>query len=703
MTVDEKIGQLNLLSGHSAGTPQERLLRLDELKQDVRSGQCGALLNVFGANEAREMQRVAVEESRLKIPLLLGYDVIHGYRTTFPIPLAEAASFHPELVQESARIAAAEASAAGVNWVFAPMVDIARDARWGRIAEGSGEDPYLGSIMAAARVHGFQGSDLTNPETVAACVKHFLGYGFAEGGRDYNTANFGPRTLHEIVLPPFQAAIDAGVASVMSSFNEIDGEPVSGSSLYLTNILREQLHFQGFVVSDWNSVGELVQHGIATNPYEAAVRGLHAGVDMDMTSKGYVENLKLALQKGDIQKSELDEAVRHILRVKFQLGLFDHPYRNASEENENREFLSSDHRAHARTIARESIVLLKNSHGVLPLPKNLKRIALIGPAADDADNALGTWSRPGDPKDVVTLYQAMKSALPQTEIQLVRGCDYKDPDTSGIAEAVNAAKNADAVVLAVGETKEMSGEDSGRSAIELPGAQTQLILGVLSVNKRAVVVVTSGRPNALQDIDSATSALFIAWHLGVESGHAITDVLFGDYNPSGKLPACFPRVTGQVPCYYNHKNTGRPLTQDQQPRPGYVDLAAGPLYPFGFGLSYTTFEYSNLQLNANTMPRGGSISVSVTVQNTGKVKGQDVAQLYMQDPIASTTRPVRILRGFQKLELNPGESKQIQFTIHDEDLMMYDLNMKRVVEPGEFILYVGNSSLARLHESFRHE
>lgn len=695
MTLDERIGQLVQWSANtkdSGGT--------EAVLEKIRLGAVGSLLNVKGPKLAMQFQRVAVEESRLKIPLLLGYDVIHGYRTIFPIPLAEAASFDPSLAEESARLAASEASREGVNWTFAPMVDIARDPRWGRIAEGSGEDPVLGAAMAAARVRGFQGTDLHDPSRLAACAKHYLGYGFAEGGRDYNTSNFGPRTLREIVLPPFIAAVQAGAVTVMSSFNEIDGEPVSGSRRYVTDLLRGELEFGGLVISDWNSIGELTQHGVAANHYEAAVRGLNAGVDIDMQSGAYSESLKTAVQNGAVTERTLNEAVRHVLRVKMMMGLFEKPYRNTDAGSDLSLPISAEYRAHARKAARESIVLLKNDGDILPFSKTVKTVAVIGPMSRDTENPIGTWSAYGDAKDVISLYDGIRNALPGAHLVASEGCDYEGNGADGIQQAVSAAAAAEIVVVAVGETRTMSGENSSRSSLELPGMQEDLILELAKLKKPMAVVVMSGRPNALLRVANSVGALLVAWHPGVEAGNGIADVLFGDYNPGGKLPASFPRVTGQVPIYYNHKNTGRPLDGAGKPRTGYVDLAAGPLFPFGYGLSYTTFEYSNLRLSSNKIKSGETLAITVTLKNTGKREGQEVVQLYIHDPVASVTQPVRALRHFTKVLLQAGESRDITFQLSDDDLAIYNLDMKRVVEPGVFEVYVGGNSNATLTASF---
>ncbi|TSA20883.1 glycosyl hydrolase [bacterium] len=692
MTVDEKVGQLVQYSGRSG--QHETLLR---------QGRIGSFLNVLGANSTREVQRIAVEESRLKIPLLFGFDVIHGYRTTFPIPLATACSWDLALIEKAERIAATEATAAGIHWTFSPMVDIARDPRWGRIAEGAGEDPYLGSAVAAARVRGFQGPSLSSPTSLLACAKHFAAYGGAEGGRDYNTVDISERTLREIYLPPFKAAVDAGVGSLMCSFNEIAGMPSSANRMLLTDILRGEWKFDGFVVSDWNSIGELLQHGVAADLKEAAVLGLKAGVDMDMEADAYHSHLAAALREDRITGSELDEAVRRVLRAKFQIGLFENPYRNCDGGRERRDMLTPEHREAARKTAQRSIVLLKNQNNLLPLKKDLKSLAVIGPLADDKESPLGPWHAQGKPEDVIPVLEGIKAKLGfGTRLLFARGCEIEKPSMTGFTEALDVARQADVVVVVVGESGQMSGEAESRSNIGLPGSQEDLVRAVQGTGKPVVVVLMNGRPLALQWIAENVPSIVETWFLGVETGNAIADVLFGDYNPSGKLTTSFPRATGQIPIYYNHKNTGRPAVDTVKWTSKYLDLNNSPLFPFGYGLSYTTFSYSQLALSATTLKPSESLLVSVTVKNAGDRAGEEVVQLYVRDEVASVTRPVRELKGFQKISLAPGESKRVQFILTPENLKFYDRDMKWTVKPGRFSLYVGPNSAEGLETGFHY-
>jgi len=692
MTMDEKVGQLVQYSGAPA--------RRETL---VRQGRIGSFLNVLGAISTREVQRIAVEESRLKIPLIFGFDVIHGYRTTFPIPLATACSWDLDLIEKAERIAATEATAAGVHWTFSPMVDIARDPRWGRIAEGAGEDPYLGSAVAAARVRGFQGPSLSSLTSLLACAKHFAAYGGAEGGRDYNTVDISERTLREIYLPPFKAAVDAGAGSLMCSFNEIAGMPSSANRMLLTDILRGEWKFKGFVVSDWNSIGELLQHGVAADLKEAAILGLKAGVDMDMEADAYHNHLAAALREDRITGSELDEAVRRVLRAKFQLGLFDNPYRNCDTDRERRDILTPEHREAARKTAQRSIVLLKNQNNFLPMKKDLKTLAVIGPLADDKESPLGPWHARGKPEDVISVLGGIKAKLgPGTKVLFTRGCEIEKPSMSGFTEALDVARQADVVVVVVGESGQMSGEAESRSNIGLPGSQEDLVRALQGTGKQVVVVLMNGRPLAMRWIAENVSSIVETWFLGVETGNAIADVLFGDYNPSGKLTTSFPRATGQVPIYYNHKNTGRPAVDTVKWTSKYLDLNNSPLFPFGYGLSYTTFSYSQLALSATTLKPSESLFVSVTVRNTGNRSGEEVVQLYVRDEVASVTRPVRELKGFHKISLAPGESKRVQFNLTPENLKFYNRDLKWTVEPGRFSLYVGPNSAEGLETGFHY-
>jgi beta-glucosidase len=700
MTLDEKLGQLTQAP---AGFGQTGPTVDAGGERDVRAGKVGAFLSLYGADVVRRMQRIAVEETRLHVPLLFGYDVIHGMRTIFPVPLAEAASFDSAAAARSARIAAVEGTAMGVSWTFAPMVDIARDARWGRIVEGAGEDPYLGSVMAAARVRGFQGDGLRSPTSLLATAKHFAAYGAAEAGRDYNVASVGERQMWEVYLPPFEAAVRAGTGTLMASFNEIDGTPAHASHWLLTEVLRDRWRFGGLVVSDWTGVWELLQHGIARDSATAARRALGAGVDVEMSSALYRNTLAAEVRAGRMPVSVVDEAVRRVLRVKAALGLFEDPYRETSAARETRDLLAPAHRAAAREIARESIVLLTNRNvggaPALPLRKDLRSLAVIGPLTDDARSALGSWSGAGRAEDAVSVLAGVRTALPNARITHVRGAPVDTESTAGFAEAERAARDADAVLLVVGERGDMSGEASSRASVELPGSQlalAQAVVRAAGAAKPVVVVLMNGRPLAVPWLADSASALVESWFLGVEHGNALADVLFGDHAPSGKLPVTFPRATGQLPIYYDHKNTGRPADPQQHYTSKYLDVPWTPLFPFGHGLSYTGFAYADLRASSGSSRAGDSLGVSVTVRNTGAREGTEVVQLYVRHDAASVTRPVRELRRFQRVALRAGESRTIHFTLHQTDFAMYDLEMRRVVEPGAYTLWAGGSSAATL-------
>jgi beta-glucosidase len=639
-----------------------------------------------------------VTESRLKIPLIFGFDVIHGYRTIFPIPLGEAASWDPAAVERAASIAAAEARAAGVHWTFAPMVDIARDPRWGRIAEGSGEDPYLGSLMARARVRGFQGSDFSAKDKVVACAKHWVAYGAAEAGRDYNTTDVSERSLREVYFPPFKAAVDAGVGTFMSAFNDLNGVPSSANPFTLTEVLRNEWKFDGFVVSDYTSVEELIKHGIAANGAEAAREALSAGVDMEMVSRLYNKHASELIKERKLSQQTIDEAVRRILRIKFRLGLFDRPY--VDEALERTAIFNSASVAAAREIAARSMVLLKNDHDVLPLDKNVRSIALIGPLADSRQDMLGSWTGDGKAEDAVTLLQGLKSKVPQTRINYAKGCDIGCDKPDGFEEALRAARESDVTVIAVGESAEMSGEAASRSSLDLPGRQLELVKAVQATGKPTIVVLMNGRPLTINWLAENTPAILETWFAGTQAGNAIADVLFGDVNPGGKLPATFPRSVGQIPLYYNHKNTGRPPDANNKYTSKYLDVAWTPLFPFGYGLSYTQFKITNLQLSAERIPLNGKLTVSVDVENTGKRVGDEVVQLYIRDTSASVTRPVKELKGFQRITLQPGEKKRVEFLLTAEQLGFWDRQMRFTVEPGEFQVMVGSSSEDVIEKSF---
>jgi len=663
----------------------------------------------------RRMQKIAVEESRLHIPLIFGFDVIHGMRTIFPIPLAIAATWDSTAAVRMARVSATEATAMGLHWTFAPMMDIARDPRWGRIIEGAGEDPYLGSVMAAAQVRGYQGNDLRSPTSLLATAKHFAAYGAAEGGRDYNTVSVSERDLWNIYLPPFHAAVQAGIGSFMASFNEINGTPSHANDWLLTDVLRKQWGFRGMVVSDWTGIWEMIQHGLGDS-LTVAERALRAGVDMEMSSTLYRNKLAAEVRAGRFPMALVDTAVHRVLTVKAALGLFDDPYRGSSVQRERSEILTAANRAQARDVAREAIVLLTNTTvggaPALPLRKDIHSIAVIGPLAADSNSVLGGWHGAGRKEDAVSVLDGLRRALPNADIKYAAGVGLdtvpvEGPvSTPGIAEAEQLARAADVVLLVVGEAEQMTGEAASRSWLGLPGAQHQLAQAVVRAarasnpNKPVIAILVNGRPLAVQWLADSASALVESWHLGVEHGDALADVLFGDVAPSGKLPATFPRVTGQVPIYYNHKNTGRPPIPDVKWNSKYIDAPYTPLFPFGFGLSYTTFDYSNLHVSRSTIRGSESVTVTVDLKNTGSRAGTEVAQLYVRDDVASVTRPVRELRGFRRVTLQPGQSQTLTFTLVPEDLAMYDRDMRRVVEPGGFTVWAGGDSNARLEARF---
>lgn len=690
MTLEEKIGQLNQRVGiDSAHFPL------------LRQGRIGAYLGVVGAAATRKLQHVAVEESRLHIPLIFGLDVIHGFRTTFPIPLAEASTWNPELIEKAERVAAQEATAGGIHWTFAPMVDIARDPRWGRIAEGSGEDPFLGSAMAVAKVRGFQGSNVSDPQSMLACAKHFAAYGGAEGGRDYNTVDMSERTLREMYLPPFKAAVDEGVGTLMSSFNEIGGVPSTGNRWLLNDVLRGEWGFKGFVVSDWESIKELIAHGVGATRKDVGVLALNAGLDMDMVSQIYQDEMGDAVRLKKVSDEVLTQSVRRILRAKYALGLFDNPYRNCDTVLEKSAMLTQEHVSLSRKVAQESIVVLKNKNNLLPLKKSIGRIAVIGPLADSKRDPLGPWAGIGNPKDVVTVLEGLKAKVSsQTKLVYAKGCEIESDSGINIAKAVQTAKQADVVVLVLGEKEEMSGEAASRSQIDLPGRQDELLRAVHKTGKPIVLVLMNGRPLTIPWAAENVNAIVETWFLDVQAGNAIADILFGDVNPSGKLPVSFPRSLGQIPIYYNHKNTGRPFNEKDKYTSKYLDVPNTPLYPFGFGLSYTTFSYSNLHISASSISSNQELKVTVEVTNTGSRDGDEIVQLYIQDEVGSVTRPVKELKGFQKVFLKAGEKKSIEFTVKPEHLSFYNLEMKKVVEPGTFKVFVGTNSVDVMEAEF---
>ncbi|MFZ4620027.1 MAG: glycoside hydrolase family 3 N-terminal domain-containing protein [Bacteroidota bacterium] len=694
MTLQEKLGQLNQIGGTWYDTKTERLN--EEQTQMLKAGKIGSFLGITGAAETGRIQHIAMEQTRMKIPVLFGFDIIHGYRTITPIPLAEASSWNPGLVERSAHIAAVEGAAIGVHWTYAPMVDIARDPRWGRIAEGSGEDPYLGSAMAAARVKGFQGKDLLQYGSLLACVKHFAAYGGAEAGRDYNTVDLSERTLREIYLPPYKAAVDAGAWTLMSAFNEIGGVPSSASSWLMTDLLRKEWNFKGLVVSDYTAIMELMRHRIAADSIEAGIAGLSSGVEIDMVSRIYVDKLSEAVKTNRLSESVVDEAVRRVLRVKFLYGLFDDPYRNAKPEKEKELLLTKEHRAVAREMAQQSVVLLKNEKNILPLSRSVKSIALIGPLAGNENRRelVGSWSWAQKPEDVVSVIEGIKAKIgPSTKLFYDKGCEIESDSGKRIEQAVKTAKQADVVIAVLGESQHVSGEAASKTNLDLPAQQKELLQALYKTGKPVILVVMNGRPLTLQWEADKIPAIVESWHLGVEAGNALADVLFGDVNPSGKLPVTFPRNVGQIPLYYNHKSTGRPLVETDKYTSRYLDAPNTPLFPFGFGLSYTTFAYSNLKLSAGSISKDQSLTVTVDVQNTGTKAGEEVVQLYIKDDFATVTRPEKELKGFTKVMLNAGEKKTVQFTITPDDLSFYNLSMKKIVEPGTFTVYAGGNSV----------
>ncbi|MGH7474886.1 MAG: glycoside hydrolase family 3 N-terminal domain-containing protein [Longimicrobiales bacterium] len=702
MTLADKLGQLNQPTGPGPQTgPEQR----SGSEADVRAGRIGSFLGVWGAANTRSLQRIAVEESRLGVPLLFAHDVIHGFRTIFPVPLAESASFDTAAVERAARIAATEGAAHGVHWTYAPMVDLARDPRWGRIVEGAGEDPFLGAAMAAARVRGFQGEDLSADNTMMATAKHFVAYGAAEGGRDYNTADISDITLHEIYLPPFRAAIDAGAGSVMAAFNEIGGVPMHAHNELIDGLLREEWGWDGVLVSDYTGVLELLRHGIAATPAEAGVLALAAGVDVDMVSRIYLEHLDSMVLAAQVDEREIDEAVRRVLRAKYRLGLFEDPYRYADEARERALTLAPEHVAEARALARKAIVLLKNEphngSAVLPLRRDIGTIAVIGALASDQRSPLGSWAAAGRAEDAVSVLDGIRAAVaPATTVLYAEGAAVEGQDTSGFAEALRVARRADAVVLVLGEHHDMSAEARNRSSLDLPGVQPELARRVMALGKPTVAVLLNGRPLSIPWLDEHVPAIVEAWYLGVQMGPAVADVLFGDYNPGGKLPVSFPRTVGQVPIYYNHKNTGRPPVESERYTSKYIDVPWTPLYPFGHGLSYTTFEYRQLTLGARSLSGGDSLIVSVELANTGERAGDEVVQLYLSDEVRSITPPVKQLRGFRRVHLQPGEARTVTFTLRSADFAFYDTQLRRLVEPGFFTVQVGGSSASGLRDRF---
>ncbi|MBN8853448.1 MAG: glycosyl hydrolase [Sphingobacteriales bacterium 50-39] len=703
MTLDEKIGQLNQYNGDWEATgPVTK--DVEDKMTAIRQGKVGSILNITGVAHTRAFQQAAMD-SRLKIPLLFGQDVIHGYSITFPIPLAEAASWDLAAIQQSARVAATEAAAGGVHWTFAPMVDIARDPRWGRIMEGAGEDPYLGACIARARVKGFQGNGLGSLDAVMACAKHFAAYGAAIGGRDYNSVDMSLRTLWEIYLPPFKAALDAGAATFMNSFNDLNGTPATGNSYLLRDILKGQWHFSGFVVSDWGSVGEMIPHGYVSGKEQAAQVALTAGCDMDMESRCYTTSLSTLVQQGKVPVSLIDDAVKRILHKKFELGLFDDPYRFSNADREKATLNKAEHVRAARDMADKSIVLLKNEGHLLPLSTQLRSIALIGPLVHSKKEMKGFWSQDiGALNDVVTLYEGMQQQAGGAQLLYAKGCDITDTSRAGFAEALRVAQQADVVVMAMGERADMTGEAKSKADIHLPGVQEELIKAIQATGKPVVVLLMAGRPMVFNWTAEHIPAILYTWWLGNQAGNAMADVLFGKYNPSGRLPVSFPREIGQIPIYYNHLNTGRPAKDEKDVFyvSAYTDLYNSPRYAFGYGLSYTEFKYSNLALSRKSIHNNETITVTLDVKNTGKYTGEETVQLYLRDVVAQPLRPVKELKDFAKVKLAPGETKKISFTIDKSKLSFYNDKLELITQPGEFQLFIGSASDdIRLQDSFQ--
>lgn len=712
MTLEEKIGQLNLLIPGGA-TVTGSVVSTD-VESKIKSGKVGGLFGITGPEKVRKAQDLAVKGSRLHIPMIFGLDVIHGHKTIFPIPLGLSASWDMGLIEQSARIAATEATADGLNWAFSPMVDIARDARWGRISEGSGEDPYLGGEIAKAMVRGYQGTDLSKNNTLMACVKHFALYGGAEAGREYNTVDMSRIKMYEYYLPPYKAAVEAGAGSMMSSFNEIDGVPATGNKWLLTDLLRNQWGFKGFVVSDYTSLNEMINHGVG-DLQTVSAQALKAGLDMDMVGEGLLSTLGKSVKEGKVSVADIDKACLRILEAKFKLGLFDDPYRYIDESRPAKDILTAASRQAARNIAAHSMVLLKNDKQVLPLKKS-GTIALVGPLADNKRNMLGTWVVAGDWRQSVSVLEGIKNvAGNHVSILSAKGANITD-DTAMflkrvnalgveaeidprspeemINEAVTAANSADVVVAVVGESSNMTGESSSRTDISIPASQQHLLKALAKTGKPLVIVLFNGRPLTLVWENEHATAILDAWAPGTEAGNAIADVLFGNYNPSGKITATFPRSVGQIPIYYNHKNTGRPFDGTGFPKfkSNYLDESNDPLYPFGYGLSYTQFEYSPVMLSKTNLKGEEKLTATVTLHNTGKYAGEEVVQLYITDPVASVTRSVKDLKGFQKVMLQPGESKEISFVITTDQLSFYNSDLKKVWEPGKFIIRIGTNS-----------
>ena len=690
MNLNEKVGQLTQFSSDMTITgPTIK----SNYKGLLRKGEVGSVFNAYGASFTHKLQEFAVDSTSLHIPLLFGYDVIHGFRTEFPVPLAQSCTWDPKLLGKAARVSAVEASSAGLHWTFDPMVDIARDPRWGRIVEGAGEDPYLGAAIARARVHGFQGNDLSATNTILACVKHYAAYGAVEAGRDYNTVDMSMRRLRSIYLVPYKAAVDAGVATVMTSFNTVNGEPATSNHFLLTDVLRNDWGFKGMVVTDYSAIQELENHRVAKNGAQAAEKAIKAGVDMDMQDGLFDKELPKLVKEGKVKESTINRAVKNVLKMKFELGLFKHPYKYSDPQRERRDTMTKAHLNFAREVARKSIVLLKNDHNVLPLSKNVKTIALLGPLANDQKDLLGPWHGAAHWQDVQTVIKGIKEKVsPHTRILYDKGVDINSDNTSGFRKAERYAREADVAVVCVGESANMSGEASSRSRIDLPGKQLDFVKAIEKTGTPVVVVLMNGRPLTIPWISDHVPGILETWFLGTEAGPAISDVLFGDYNPSGKLTTTFPRDVGQIPIYYDHYNTGRPYQKDNKYTSKYLDVPNSPQYPFGYGLSYTTFTYSKPTFDKHKITTQDTLHVHTTITNTGKRAGEEIAEFYISEKYADVSPRVKELKGFAHVFLKPGESKQVTFTLTPEKMSMYNLHMKKIVEPGTFEIMVGPSS-----------
>lgn len=693
MTIEEKVGQLNMLSSGFAETGPTLS---EEYRELIGESKVGAILNAHTVDHTLDLQRVAVEETRLGIPLLFAFDVIHGHRTIFPVPLAESSTWDPELIKKASRIAAEEASAAGLHWTFTPMVDISPDPRWGRIVESSGEDPLLNELFGVARIEGFQGDNLYNLNTIMATAKHFAAYGAAQAGRDYNTVDISERTLREIYLPPFKAAIDAGVESFMTAFNEYDGVPATGSEFLFNEILRDEWGFNGVVVTDYTAIMEMIPHGFARDSTHAAELAIDANVDMDMMSSIFLEHLPGLVESGDVSEQQVDMAVARILDLKFDLGLFEDPYRYSDHDREKETIMRDDFLDFALEVAEQSIVLLKNENNLLPLSKDLENIALIGPLGDNQYDVMGSWSAAGEQSDNVSLLEGMENILPGgANIQFAEGVPLSLEDNSGneddIAEAVEIAQGSDVVIMALGEGRHMSGEAASRTTLNLPGAQQELLEAVQASGTPVILVLMAGRPLDIRWADENIPSIVNAFYLGTRTGDAIASVLFGDYNPGGKLTFSWPHNVGQIPNLYYNKNTGRPIDPNQRYTSKYLDAPNTPLYPFGYGLSYTTFEYSEINISETEMTDSGSLKVSVEVANTGEHAGHEVVQLYTRKMVASVTQPVRLLRDFAKIYLEPGETQTIEFELEAADLVYLDQQLEPALEPGIVKIFVGSN------------